>query len=229
MTFAELDAILKRPDGYSAFVVCNNGVKKFSPDDLPKISEHFGLAGSERLVLSGVRNALSSDYIMHVLNRTYDGIIDPLKEVERFDGKLITYDFSMDFPGDVKETTIFTIEEFGYDYPTFENRHKDYFVYGPAYCYKTKHGLKIFFEKAIYCGYHKECEYEDEETEEFELCDFVITDEKNHVIDYLEAEFDNTRLVKEKGFDKISGLYNWVFEKNSETPYNDFWEIRTEI
>ena len=226
----KLDAAIERPTGYSSYCICNPDISKFSESDYEKICKTLGITEAEKLELSCKAhvngNKLSSDYMLHVLDIAHGRIIQSNDSVERLEGMLTVWSCSGDYPGAVRDVEVQSGIGYEEEYLPVEDRKETFFAYGPTYCYTPKNGMKVYFCKAIRSYYDEGLD----ELEVYSLYDMVLTDSTDHMIDYLELEYNPMDYFSWKGnaFSKLEDIYDSQFEVNKEVPYSDKWEIREE-
>lgn len=216
-----LDKMLRKPRGYSLWMIENSDITRFPFNDEAVLAFFLGMSIMQISKLSG-KDAYEKNnkYIRTLTTTLYEEVKETdIQEWESHEGKLSIYLRSCDLPGNVRDTEIRRIEGEEYEIEPATDHSVQYYAAGPVYIKKVSDEFTVLITKSY-------AEKMDEETLEIAhpmLCGIYLTDNEGHLVDYLEVESESAFSLRlHKSYVELSKLYDILHEFFGDEDYYSF-------
>lgn len=218
MKLEDLDRILEKPVGYSAYVICDSSITTFPSEDAEKLTEYFALSESEKLILKSVDDrTLTDEYIINLLD-----FISEDEEIKHTvigcDRKLQVLNHSRSLPGEIRDVMLEPVENYSCNFFPITERRGDYIVGGPTYTIHLENGFNVYFAKAF-----RKVDIDDEHSEYYmrHLNVMCIADSNDHMIDFIETSISYFNYMKKESelYYRIQSVYEWFQELFGDETY----------
>ncbi len=218
MTAKELDSLLKRPEGYTLWMIENGDIRRYPFNDEDNLAKFLGISTKKITELNG-HDAYekNNEYITTLTSSMYNEVkVNGVVGWESLPGKLSIYLRSCDFPGDVRDTEVCPIENEEYEVIPANHRTLLYYSAGPVYRKRISEDFSVLITKSF-------GEKIDAETFELTnpiLCSIYLTDAKGHLIDYIEVNSEFAFVLKQyQSYLQLSELYDILHDDFDDEDY----------
>lgn len=221
ITAKELDSLLKRPEGYTLWMIENGDIRRFPFNDEDNLAKFLGISTKKITELNG-HDAYEKNntYITSLTSSIYNEVKEHgTDKWESLTGKLSVYLRSCDMPGDVRDTEVVPID--GEEYEVIPATHRTilYYSAGPVYRKRISEDFSVLVTKS----YGEKIDAETFELTTPILCGIYLTDTKGHLVDYIEVDSEFAFVLKQyQTYLELSELYAIL---HSDFDDEDYYEI----